>query len=542
MNAEEKIKVIVQEACAKIGINLELSDIVIEHSKDTSHGDYSSNVALKFCRLAKSSPKDFATKIVENISSEDIEKVEIAGPGFINFFMKSNYLTSILKEIFEQGSGYGRANRNGKKVNIEFVSANPTGDLHLGHTRVAAVGDSIANILDAAGYEVTREYYLNDCGNQVNHLGKSLRARYLELLGYPLELGDDDYHGEDLIEIAKKIKEEHGNSLIEDTIENKEFFIKFGINAEFAKIKKDLQDFRITYDVFSNESDIRKSGEIEKTIEYLDEHNFTREEEGAKLLKTSEFLDDKDRPIIKKTGEYTYFMPDIAYHYNKMSRGYDLLIDVLGADHHGYIARMKSALQMKGYSPDSLEVELVQIVRVYKDGVEVKMSKRTGKAITHRELVEEVGVDAVRYFFTERSQSSHLDFNLNLALEHSSSNPVFYAQYAHARCASLLNLGSDIEIDVEGKELSLPEENTILKTLAQFKGMIINAAASRAPAKVALYIHTLAEQIHNYYAKCKIIDKNNIKLTSSRLSLIKACKITMANALALLGVSAPEKM
>ena len=542
MNNETVIKNALFDALTKLNIEIKIDDIVIEHSKETSRGDYSSNVALKFSKLAKKAPKMFAEDIKNVLACDSIEKIEIAGPGFINFFMKNDSLTAILKEVFAKGSKFGKSEPNGKKINVEFVSANPTGDLHLGHTRVAAVGDSIANILASAGYQVTREYYLNDCGNQVNHLGHSLWARYVELLGGECLLDEDDYHGQDIIEIAKQLKDKYGDSLKEYNEENKAFFIRYGIDAEFAKIKADLEGFRVKFDVYSYESEIRKSGEIEKTIDELREKGYLYEEDGATLLKTTSFLDDKDRPVIKKTGEYTYFMPDIAYHYNKMSRGYDKLIDVLGADHHGYIARMKSALMMKGYTEDALDVELVQIVKVYRDGKEVRMSKRTGDAITHRELVSEVGVDAVRYFFTERSQSSHLDFNMNLAVEASSSNPVFYAQYAHARCASILNLASDIEIDESGKLLALPEEMTILKTLAAFKGMILSAAESRSPAKVALYIHTLAEQIHNLYAKCKIIDRRNLELTSSRLALIKACKITMANALALLGVSAPEKM
>lgn len=542
MSNVDLLKEVVHKALSKAGLEVEPSLIVIENSKDKAHGDYSTNVALKYAKGLNKNPREFAQELVNLFEADFIEKVEIAGPGFINFFLKNESLSSILGEIFSKEGNYGRGEANNKKVNVEFVSANPTGDLHLGHTRIAVIGDCISNILDFAGYKVTREYYLNDCGNQVEHLGNSLRARYLELLGEPLCLGDDDYHGEDLIEIAKAILDQYKDTLKEDTKENREFFIRHGIDAEFSKIKEDLQAFRVGFDIYSKESDIRKSGKIEETLAFLKEKNFIYVNEGATFLKTSEFLDDKDRPVIKADGKYTYFLPDICYHYDKIGRGYDFLIDVLGADHHGYINRMKSALMMKGYSDKALEVELVQIVRVYKDGVEIKMSKRTGKAITHRELIEEVGVDSVRYFFADRSQSSHLDFNLNLALERSSTNPVFYAQYAHARCCSLLSLSKDLSIDVSGKNLKEDDEISILKTLASFKSIIMSAAENRSPAKICLFVHTLAEQIHNYYAKHKIIDRDNIEVTSSRLALIKGCKIVIENALKLIGVSAPEKM
>ena len=542
MTAEEKLKSIIVKAGGELGLQFSFDDIVIERSKNPIHGDYSTNVAMKFCRLAKTSPLAFANNLIPHLQNEDIEKVEIAGPGFINFFMKKDVLANVLGLVFEQGKDFGRLPKKGKKVNVEFVSANPTGDLHLGHTRCAAVGDSIASILDWAGYDVTREFYVNDCGNQVEHLGASLRARYHELYGEPLVLGDDDYHGVDLIDIAKSIKEQFGDRYLVDNKESHDFFIRYGIDAELAKLKKDLIDFRVHFDVFTYESDVRKNDTVAKTIEYLAEKGYVYEGEGATYLKTTAFLDDKDRPIIKSNGLYTYFAPDICYHYNKMERGYDLLIDILGADHHGYINRLKSVLMMKGYSPDALEVELVQIVKTYRDGEEVKMSKRTGKAIAHRDLVADVGVDAVRYFFVERSQSSQLDFNYNLAMEQSSSNPVYYAQYAHARCCSLLHLGADLGIDEKGSLLKEESELSILKHLADFPSMIESAARERAPYKVAGYIHRLAELLHEFYAKCRIIDREAVELTRSRLALVKACKIVLQNSLGILGVSAPEKM
>lgn len=528
------------EALGAYGLALQPEDIVIETSKDPSHGDYSTNSAMKFAKRLGKNPRELALALQSSLQNPNVDHIEVAGPGFINFFMRKDALQGIIKKIFEEGDQYGRSPRNGKKINVEFVSANPTGDLHLGHTRIAVVGDVISNLLDWAGYDVTREYYLNDCGNQVEHLGHSIRGRYHELFGEPLALDEDDYHGSDLIAIAETIKERYGDKYLVDTPESHDFFIHYGIEAELDKIKKDLADFQVRFDVFSYESNIRKGHTIEKTLEELSPYIY--EQDGAKYLRTSQFLDDKDRPIVKSNGQYTYFMPDICYHYDKMSRGFDLLIDVLGADHHGYINRMKSALMMKGYPSDSLEVELVQVVRTFRDGEEVRMSKRTGKAITHRELVAEVGKDAVRYLFAERSQSSHLDFDYNLAMDQSSANPVFYAQYAHARCCSLLGLGADIPLDETGKGLESEEETAILKHLASFQASLVSFAAERAPHKLCAYIHKAAELIHEYYAKTRIIDRSNISLTSSRLALIKACEIVLKNALSLLGVSSPSKM
>lgn len=542
MDNDIRLKQAMLPLLKEYGIDANENDIVIERSRDAAHGDYATNCAMKFAKRAAKNPREFAQELASKLSLDFVEKVEIAGPGFINFFLKHGALTDVLSRVFEQGASYGRSARNGEKIDIEYVSANPTGDLHLGHTRCAAVGDVISSLLDWAGYDVTREYYVNDCGNQVEHLGHSIRARYHEAFGEPLDLADDDYHGTDLIAIANAIKEKYGDKYLKDDQESHDFFIRFGIDSELSKIWKDMDAFRVHFDKVTYESDIRKGGNIEKTIKELSDKGYVYSENGATYLATTKFVDDKDRPIVKSDGLYTYFMPDICYHYNKMERGYSHLIDVLGADHHGYIGRMKSALMMKGYPEDSLEAQFVQVVRVYKDGQEVKMSKRTGKAIAHRELVEDVGVDAVRYFFVERSASSHLDFNYNLAMEQSSSNPVYYSQYAHARCASLLKLGEEFPIDKEGKMLKEPQEFAILKHLADFPSIIESAAKEREPAKMAAYVHKLAGLVHEFYAACRIIDRENKDLTSSRLGLIKACEIVLENGLGILGVSAPEKM
>ena len=540
MSNEETLKSILIEAMKSYGLSLTPNDVVLERSKDPAHGDYATNLALRYGKSLGFIPRNFALELAQKISDPTIDKIEVAGPGFINFFLHADAMAGVLSEVFRLGEEYGRQAKKGVKVNLEFFSANPTGDIHLGHTRIGAFGDSLAEILIWDGYDVTREYYVNDCGNQVEHLGNSLRARYHELYGEPLVLGDDDYHGVDLIDIAKQVREEFGDKYLVDNQESHDFFIRYGIDAELKKIKTELENFRIHFDRFSYESNIRKEHNLDKVIEDLKE--YTYQQDGATYLKTSAFLDDKDRPIVKSNGQYTYFMPDIAYHYDKMERGYDLLIDVLGADHHGYINRMKSALAMKGYDPNLLEVDLIQMVKTYRDGVEVKMSKRTGKAISHHELVEEVGVDAVRYLFVERSPSTHLDFDYNLALEQSSSNPVYYAQYAHARCCSLLTLGQDIGIDGDGALLSNDYETAILKHIADFGNAIEGAARERAPYRLCAYIHKLAELVHEFYAHNRVIDRDNLPLTRSRLSLVKAAKITLHNALGILGVSSPEKM
>lgn len=542
MSNENELKIILADAANKIDVKLDSNEITIERSKDPLHGDYATNLAMKLASKLHLAPKAIAEKLVANISSDKIEKIEIAGPGFINFFLKAESLNAIVKTILDEKGHYGDGEKKDFKINVEFVSANPTGDLHLGHTRGAALGDSIANLYQKAGYEVTREYYVNDCGNQVEHLGHSIRERYHELFGETPNLGEDDYHGVDLIKIATSIKEEFGDKYLIDNQESHDFFIHYGIEKELDKIRNDMSSFGVHFDKFSFESDIRKGNTIEDTIEELRKKGYVYENAGATYLKTTDFLDDKDRPIIKTDGKYTYFMPDICYHYEKLSRGYNLLIDCLGADHFGYLNRMRSALMMKGYSKDIIDFEIYQIVKVYKDGEEVKMSKRTGKGITHRDLVAEVGSDAVRYFFCERSSDSHLDFNMNLATSKSKENPVYYAQYAYARCSSLLEMGKDIEIDCSAKRLTNEKEGDILKHLSVFPSMIISAANARAPYKVAGYIHELAKLVHEYYAANRIIDRDDKELTASRLALVKACQIVLKNALALLGVSAPEKM
>ena len=539
MDIVESLKLNIQKALSKLGQTASLNDIIIEKSKDTAHGDYASNVAMKFSRVFGKAPRDVAQLIIDNLDLNDIEKIEIAGPGFINFFMKNDSLQACVGKILNEGENFGRSEKKNIKVNVEFVSANPTGLLHVGTARGAAIGDSICRILDFAGYDVTREYYINDAGSQITNLALSIQARYKELFGLEASIPEDGYAGYDIIEIAKQIKDEIGDQALkmEDPIP---FFEERGMKIELDRIIKDLDTFRVHFDVFSSEKAIRANNAIEKELEFLKKYVY--EEDSALFLKTTAFLDDKDRVIRKSNGDYTYFMPDICYHVNKMSRGYDFIIDVLGADHHGYINRMKSALMMHGYKEDALHVELIQMVRFLKDGQEFKASKRKGDAITLRDVCEEVGVDAMRYFFAMRAASGHLDFDMDLAKEQSSNNPVYYAQYAHARLCSILEQGKDISLDESGKLLSQPSEMALLKHLVDFSKVVNDAAKEKAPYKIANYIHALAEMVHVFYNECRVIDRENLELSGSRLALVKASQIVIKNALALLGVSAPIHM
>lgn len=541
MSIEETLKIKIRDSLKSEGLDLELNDIIVENSKTPEHGDYASNVALKYAGRLGMNPRQLAEKISETIDKEVIEKIEIAGPGFINFFMKKNAINSIVSKIISGGDEYGRGEDKHKKINVEFVSANPTGDLHLGHARCAAVGDSICRLYEFAGYKVTREFYVNNAGNQIYTLGLSLDVRLRQLMGEKIELPEDSYHAHDIVDIAKLYNEKHPNEYKVGDEESFKKLQKFGMDEELEKIKRDLDLFRVKFDIYSFETDVRANNHVQDVLENK-YGKYTYKQDGATFLKTTDFLDDKDRAVVKSDGSYTYLMPDIAYHLIKLSRGYDNLIDVLGADHHGYINRMKSALMMQGYSKDTLEVELVQVVRLIKDGEEVKMSKRTGAGVTLRELCEEVGVDATRYFFVSRAASSHLDFNLNLALEQSSSNPVYYAQYAHARLSSVLESAADIKIDENATNLREESETELLKKLIEFPHIIDISAEKRAPYVLANYIQELAADIHSFYTNCRLIDRDNLEVTSSRLALCKAAKIVMKNALGVLGVSAPEKM
>ena len=549
---QENLKQEIQAAVLKAGLAEaeQLPEVMIETPKDQAHGDYSTNMAMQLARMAKKAPRVIAEEILAHFdrSKASIEKLEIAGPGFINFYLDNSYLTKIVPVILEQKDEYGSSNvGNGKSVQVEFVSANPTGDLHLGHARGAAVGDSLCNIFAKAGYEVTREYYINDAGNQINNLAYSVEARYFQALGLEKEMPEDGYHGKDIIELGKKLAAEKGSKYVEiDEQERFDIFRQYGLDYELAKLKKDLEDFRVKFDVWYSETSLYENEKILPALDQLREKGFIYEKDGATWFQSTAFDDDKDRVLIKNDGSYTYLMPDIAYHLDKLARGYDQLINIWGADHHGYIPRMKAAIEALGYEPGRLEVEIIQLVQLYKDGEKMKMSKRTGKAVTMRDLVEEVGLDATRYFFTMRSADTHLDFDLDLAVAESNENPVYYAQYAHARICSILRSADEkgftfdqnapVDILVSEKAVNL------LKQLGDFPQMVADAAEKRMPHRVTQYIYELASVFHSFYNAEKVLNEENKEETAARLALVKAVQITLKNALALIGVSAPEKM
>lgn len=522
--------------------------ITIEIPKDKSHGDYSTNLAMQLTKLLKRNPRQIAEAIIEALDKENanIEKVEIAGPGFINLFLAKDAMTSIIKEVLEEKEAYGTTTYGqGTKYNVEFVSANPTGDLHLGHAKGAAVGDSICRIMSAAGYDVTREYYINDAGNQIHNLALSLYARYKQAFGQDVTMPEDGYHGKDIIDIATKIKEIDGDKYLEmDEGKAIAFFRNKGTEYELQKIKDILNEFRVSFDVWFSETSLYENDRVVPTIEKLKSAGYTYEEEGALWFKSTEFGDDKDRVLIKSDGSYTYLTPDIAYHLNKLDRGYEYLVDLLGADHHGYINRMKAAIQALGYNADQLNIDIIQMVRMMNNGEPVKMSKRTGNAVTIKDLIEEIGVDATRYFFVSKAANTPFDFDIGLAKSKSNENPVYYAQYAHARMCSIKAQAAKANIDYSDKYdlLVNPKEIELVKHINEFRNVIIDSAINRTPHKITNYVQRLAQLFHSFYNECYVIDEDNLELSGQRLALVEATRITMANTLNLIGVSAPEKM
>lgn len=538
-----ELKQAIKEAVKKaFDIELEENNIVIETPKVKDHGDFSTNVAMQLTRQLRQNPRMIAEKIVANIESENVEKMDIAGPGFINFILSKGRFTKVIEEVLSKRENFGQQPLNGIKVNLEYVSANPTGSLHLGHARGAAWGDSCARIMKKAGYDVTREYYVNDAGNQITNLALSLNARYRQAHGIETEIGQDGYLGEDVKQKAEQLAKDFPEKYLEPTEENLKFFRKEGIKFELDKIKADLDNYRVHFDVWSSEQTIRDSGDVDRALKVLDEKGYTYESEGALWFKTTELGDDKDRVLRKTDGSYTYLVPDIAYHNDKYKRGYDLLVDFLGADHHGYIPRLKASMQALGNDPDKLNVDIIQMVRLVSDGKEVKMSKRLGNATTINELCDSVGVDAARYFFVQRALDSHLDFDIELAKRQSNDNPVYYAQYAHARMCSIQKQAKDIELADSFEDLTDEKEIELMKTLQEFNKVIIESAKTRQVHKVCHYIQTLASKFHSFYNACKVIDRDNMKLSSQRLALVKATQIVLANALETVGVEAVESM
>lgn len=549
---QTKLKEEIKAAVLKAGLASEeqIPDVILEIPKEKAHGDYSTNMAMQLARVAKKAPRVIAEALVDNFdrTKASIEKIELAGPGFINFYMNNAYLTDLISTVLQAGDNYGETKTgNGQKVQVEFVSANPTGDLHLGHARGAAVGDSLSNILAKAGYDVSREYYINDAGNQINNLAISVEARYFQALGLEKDMPTDGYHGADIIGIGKTLAEEFGDKYVNVPEEERsEFFREYGLKYEMAKLQKDLEDFRVGFDVWYSETSLYKNGKIDKALEALRESGYIYEQDGATWLRSTDFGDDKDRVLIKQDGSYTYLTPDIAYHKDKLERGFEKLINIWGADHHGYIPRMKAAIQALGYDREALEVEIIQLVHLYKNGEKMKMSKRTGKAVTMRDLVDEVGLDATRYFFAMRSSDTHMDFDLDLAVSESNENPVYYAQYAHARISSILRTGAEQGISVdEDADFSLigsEKEVDLLKKIGEFPAAVGEAALKRVPHRITNYILELASAFHSFYNADKVLDSENPARTKARLALVKSVQITLKNALALIGVSAPEKM
>jgi arginyl-tRNA synthetase len=556
MNIVEQVKMKLKEeikaAVLKAGLAAEeqIPEVVLEIPKEKTHGDYSTNMAMQLARVAKRAPRAIAEELIAHFdrSKASIEKIELAGPGFINFYMNNSYLTDLIPTVLKADEKYGETTvGGGQKVQVEFVSANPTGDLHLGHARGAAVGDSLCNILAKAGYDVSREYYINDAGNQINNLAKSLEARYFQALGMEKDMPEDGYHGADIIEIGKRLAAESGDKYVKmDEKERFELFRQYGLDEEMAKLKRDLEDFRVGFDVWFSETSLYQNGKIDKALDALRATGYIYEQDGATWLRSTDFGDDKDRVLIKQDGSYTYLTPDIAYHKDKLDRGFEKLINIWGADHHGYIPRMRAAIQALGYDKDALEVEIIQLVHLYKNGEKMKMSKRTGKAVTMRDLVDEVGLDATRYFFAMRSSDTHLDFDLDLAVSESNENPVYYAQYAHARISSILRQGEEQGVTVDaGVDLSgidSEKEIDLLKKLGEFPQAVSEAALKRVPHRITNYIFELASTFHSFYNAAKVLDSDNPERTKARLALVKAVQITMKNALLLIGVSAPEKM
>lgn len=546
MNIEEKLFQAIKESVNELyGITPEDKMIMIEIPKDNSNGDYSTNAAMRLTKMVGKKPQDVANEIKEKLLTklDNINSIEIAGPGFINFWMKKDALANCINTALDADEKYGTSNvGNGTKILEEYVSANPTGPLHCGHARGAAWGDASTRIMKAAGYDVTREYYINDAGAQIHNLGLSLYARYKELYGLDFTLPEDGYHGPDVIEIAKQIKETDGDKWLNVSEEEAvEHMKKAGRDLELERIKRDLEYYGCEFDSWISEKWIYDQGMVEQAVDNMRAKDLLYDSEGAIWFKSTEYGDEKDRVLKKSNGLYTYMTPDIANHAYKYDRGYDILINIWGADHHGYIPRMKAAMKALGYNSDNLYVDLCQMVRLVENGEEVKMSKRTGNAITVRELIDDIGLDAARYFFLSKALDTHLDFDLTLAKTQSNDNPVYYAQYAYARICSILR-----SVDYNKQDtyslLTSEKETDLLKHINSFTDVVADAAITRAPNKICNYIQKLATYFHSFYGACKINDSSNPLLTNERVALCAATKITLRNALNLLGVSAPEKM
>ncbi|MBM7853763.1 arginyl-tRNA synthetase [Desulfohalotomaculum tongense] len=530
---------------------LTVPEFIVEVPREKGHGDFATNLALMLAKPAKNAPRKLAEIIVNKLelAGTSVQKVEIAGPGFINFHLDPYWMHRVLLQVEEQGEHYGRVDLGeGTKVQVEFVSANPTGLLHMGNARGAALGDSLASILEFAGYDVQREYYINDAGNQIENFGRSLEARYLQQLGQDVPLPEEGYHGEDLIDTVKNFIQQYQDKYLNvDGATRREKLVQFALKEKLTAIKNTLLDFGVIYDVWFSEQSLHQSGAIEETIKELQQKGYIYEHENALWFKATAFGDEKDEVVVRSNGIPTYFAADIAYHKNKFQRGFQRVINIWGADHHGHVNRMKGSMEALGYNRDSLEIILMQLVRLLRGGEVVRMSKRTGRFVTLSELIAEVGKDAARYFFIMRSPDSHLEFDLDLAKSQTNDNPVFYIQYAHARICSIFRQLAErggekpTAKEVDLKVLQNEQEINLIRKLAHFPVEISMAAQTMAPHRIAKYLHELAGLFHSFYNSSRVI-VDDPRLSAARLVLVNATGIVLRNGLRLIGVSAPEKM
>lgn len=530
----------------------EIAEFIVEKPSNKANGDFSSNIAMACAKSFRKAPRAIAQNIADHLdlSGTVFERMEIAGPGFLNFFLSGEYYSSILRDIFACGDDYGRSNYgNGKKIIVEFVSANPTGPMHIGNARGGAIGDCLAGVLDRAGYNVWREFYVNDAGNQIEKFATSLEVRYLQHFKDDIEMPEDAYHGADITEHAENFIKEYGDKYVESpSDERRKALVEFALPKNIQGLERDLKRYRITYDNWFKESSLHKDGSVDKVISALKEKGVTYEQDGALWFKASEFGNDKDIVLIRANGLPTYIVPDIAYHYNKLvTRGFDKAVDVLGADHHGYVPRMKAALTALGLDAGRLDVVIMQMVRLVRDGETIKLSKRSGKAITLNTLIDEIPLDAARFFFNLREPNSHFDFDLELAAKKSSENPVYYVQYAHARICSIIKKAQEMGVelrtptDEELLMLNSSEERELISHLSMLTNEIVAAAKAYDPAKITHYVTQLATLFHKFYNAQRVMCDDE-GLMQARLYLCTAVKNTISNILNMLKITAPQVM
>jgi len=547
------VQIALEKAKDEGKLNFEsLPDFVIEVPRDEMHGDFATNAAMQMARAAKKNPREIAQIIADNfpMHSTSVAAVEIAGPGFINFRLKDTWLTEIFAKTVIEGESFGSSSfGEGQKVQVEFVSANPTGELHMGNARGAAIGDTLAGLLQMAGFAVEREFYVNDAGNQIEKFANSLEARYLQALGEDVPFPEDGYHGDDITRLMADLSEKEGDKYkkMESSL-RREFLTSYALKLKLADIRSGLSAFAVEYDCWFSEQSLHDSGAVEAVVNSLQEGNWLLEKEGALWLDCSRFgPDEKPEVLVRSNGIPTYYAADIAYHDNKFKRGFDTVINVWGADHHGHVARMQGAMEALGYDRNRLEVVLMQLVRLYRGGELVKMSKRTGTYVSLNELIDEVGKDAARFFFVARSADSQMDFDMDLAVSQSSDNPVYYVQYAHARICSILAAaaGEGLSVDENSKInyacLTHESELQLIRKLADFPDEVVKAAATREPHHIAAYVLDLAGLFHNFYSNCRVLGEDK-ELSLARLQLITVLARVIKKALAVMGVSAPQKM